>query len=227
MLHRSRDELSRRTTTASVSLTRRTSFGSSATTGSFKPKGREFVALCPFHDDHKPSMCVVPAKQMYYCFSCSAGWGRLRLRDGVPQDDVRGRRSRYLAEPASADLSLTPRRAWQGGGRRWRCGGREQRAERVAPRCWKASTTAQGFFRASSQSTRNTGRRRGPCWRKRGGIAVEMVELFQIGAAPRTNGTGLVLTIGAAALRRSRSGRSGCSRPARATAVSTTGSATA
>lgn len=36
------------------------------------PKGREFVALCPFHDDHRPSMYVVPAKQIYHCFSCGA-----------------------------------------------------------------------------------------------------------------------------------------------------------
>ena len=25
-----------------------------------KAKGREFVGLCPFHNDHKPSMSVVP-----------------------------------------------------------------------------------------------------------------------------------------------------------------------
>ncbi len=36
------------------------------------PKGREYVALCPFHDDHKPSMYVVPSKQIYHCFSCGA-----------------------------------------------------------------------------------------------------------------------------------------------------------
>lgn len=36
------------------------------------PKGREYLALCPFHDDHKPSMYVVPSKQIYHCFSCGA-----------------------------------------------------------------------------------------------------------------------------------------------------------
>jgi DNA primase len=38
-----------------------------------KPKGREYVGLCPFHDDHNPSMRVVPAKQIFHCFVCAAG----------------------------------------------------------------------------------------------------------------------------------------------------------
>ncbi len=38
-----------------------------------KARGREYVCICPFHDDHKPSMCVVPHKQIYHCFSCGAG----------------------------------------------------------------------------------------------------------------------------------------------------------
>jgi len=38
-------------------------------------RGREFVGLCPFHDDHKPSMYVAPAKQIFKCFSCGAGGG--------------------------------------------------------------------------------------------------------------------------------------------------------
>ncbi len=38
-------------------------------------RGREFVGVCPFHDDHKPSMYVSPAKQIFKCFSCGAGGG--------------------------------------------------------------------------------------------------------------------------------------------------------
>ena len=40
---------------------------------SLKRKGREMVGLCPFHDDHKPSMNVNPAKQIFKCFACGAG----------------------------------------------------------------------------------------------------------------------------------------------------------
>ena len=44
-----------------------------------KRKGKEFVGICPFHDDSKPSMTVSPAKQFYYCFSCGAGGNSIKF----------------------------------------------------------------------------------------------------------------------------------------------------
>ena len=44
-----------------------------------KRQGREFVGLCPFHEDTSPSMTVVPAKQLYYCFSCGAGGNSVKF----------------------------------------------------------------------------------------------------------------------------------------------------
>lgn len=35
--------------------------------------GREFVGLCPFHDDHNPSMRVYPQRQSFRCWSCKTG----------------------------------------------------------------------------------------------------------------------------------------------------------
>jgi DNA primase len=35
--------------------------------------GREFVGLCPFHDDHNPSMRVYPERQSFRCWSCNEG----------------------------------------------------------------------------------------------------------------------------------------------------------
>lgn len=46
---------------------------------SLKQRGREFVGLCPFHEDHKPSMYVSPAKQIYKCFACGAGGNALQF----------------------------------------------------------------------------------------------------------------------------------------------------
>jgi len=40
---------------------------------SLKKKGREMLGLCPFHDDHRPSMNVNPQKQIFKCFACGAG----------------------------------------------------------------------------------------------------------------------------------------------------------
>ncbi len=42
-------------------------------------KGREFVGLCPFHDDTSPSMYVSPTKQIYKCFACGAGGNALQF----------------------------------------------------------------------------------------------------------------------------------------------------
>jgi len=44
-----------------------------------KKKGREFVGLCPFHEDRSPSMTVSPAKQFFYCFSCGAGGNPIKF----------------------------------------------------------------------------------------------------------------------------------------------------
>ncbi|MCR9070828.1 MAG: DNA primase [Alphaproteobacteria bacterium] len=35
-------------------------------------KGREFLSLCPFHNDSKPSLSIVDDKGFYHCFACGA-----------------------------------------------------------------------------------------------------------------------------------------------------------
>lgn len=35
-------------------------------------KGRNYFGVCPFHNDHSPSMSVSSEKQIYKCFSCGA-----------------------------------------------------------------------------------------------------------------------------------------------------------
>lgn len=53
---------------------------------SLKRKGREWLGLCPFHEDHRPSMYVNPDKQIYKCFACGAGGDVLKfvqMREGL------------------------------------------------------------------------------------------------------------------------------------------------
>lgn len=38
-----------------------------------KKKGRNFVSLCPFHNDSRPSMQISPDKGIAYCFACQTG----------------------------------------------------------------------------------------------------------------------------------------------------------
>ena len=35
--------------------------------------GRNFVGLCPFHDERTPSFSVNPERQFYHCFGCQSG----------------------------------------------------------------------------------------------------------------------------------------------------------
>ena len=76
---------------------------------SLKRKGREMVGLCPFHDDHRPSMNVNPQKQIFKCFSCGAGgdvFKFVQMRENLtfPQAIER------LAERANIKLEPTKRR---------------------------------------------------------------------------------------------------------------------
>jgi len=38
-----------------------------------KKAGKNYVGLCPFHPDRRPSLSVSPERQMFYCFACGAG----------------------------------------------------------------------------------------------------------------------------------------------------------
>jgi DNA primase catalytic core len=40
-------------------------------------KGKNYVGLCPFHEDHEPSFVVNPEKQLWHCFgACAANGGK-------------------------------------------------------------------------------------------------------------------------------------------------------
>lgn len=137
---------------------------------SLKAKGREYVGLCPFHDDHKPSMCVVPAKQIFHCFVCAAGgdvfsfiqrYHRMEFREALE----------YLAE--RVNITLTPRSAppadaGQPGF------SRSSLAE--------ANAQATAFYRAVLKHPEH-GRAAREIIERRG-ISPEMVERFALGAAP-------------------------------------------
>lgn len=136
------------------------------------PKGREYVGLCPFHDDHKPSMFVVPHKQIYHCFSCGAGGNAF---DFVMKFHGMGFREAlvYLAEKAGVEL--TPLRP---GARS------ESESTDTASRDDLASANrfALDFFRAIFNHPQHGAVAREIVERR--GISPEMVEQFKIGASP-------------------------------------------
>jgi len=44
-----------------------------------RKRGKDFVGLCPFHNEKSPSFTVSPNKQMYYCFGCQAAGNAIKF----------------------------------------------------------------------------------------------------------------------------------------------------
>lgn len=134
-----------------------------------RQKGREWVGLCPFHDDRSPSMFVSPTKQIFKCFACGAGGDALSFvqkYDGVEFLQA----LEHLAEVAGVELTPRGQRAPSGAGR----------SERAA--AMEANTFAQDFFRRTLVDP-NAGRAAREMIQRRG-ISAEMVDAFGVGAAP-------------------------------------------
>lgn len=52
---------------------------------SLKKQGRDFVGLCPFHEEKSPSFSVSPSKQMFYCFGCGKGGNAITFLQEIGQ----------------------------------------------------------------------------------------------------------------------------------------------
>ncbi|MCG8404920.1 MAG: DNA primase [Phycisphaerales bacterium] len=70
-----------------------------------KRAGKDFKALCPFHNEKTPSFYVVPDKQIFKCFGCSAGgdvFKFIQLRENVGFPEAR----EILASRAGITLTV-------------------------------------------------------------------------------------------------------------------------
>jgi DNA primase len=68
-----------------------------------KRRGKDYLGLCPFHQEKTPSFHVSPAKRMFYCYGCKAGGNAIDFvikRDRVEFIDA----LRVLGEQAGLEM---------------------------------------------------------------------------------------------------------------------------
>ncbi|HEX6983973.1 MAG TPA: DNA primase [Planctomycetaceae bacterium] len=130
--------------------------------------GGEFVGLCPFHDDHNPSLHVYPDRQSFRCWVCDTGgdvFSFVMKHEGVTFAEAVD----LLGERAGLERPKRPRPAGEGGIDKPRLYDVLAWADRQFRTCLKASPDAKEArdYIASR------------------GIAPAMVERFGLGYVPR------------------------------------------
>jgi DNA primase len=149
---------------------------------SLKAKGREYVGLCPFHDDRNPSMCVVPTKQIFHCFVCGAGGDVFTFIQKYHSMDFR-EALEFLAERGNIELTkFNPNNAQS-----------DQQHPGVGRKeIINANEFAAGYFQAILKHPEHGAIARELIERR--GISAEMVERFGIGAsADRWDGLSITI----------------------------------
>lgn len=144
-----------------------------------RPRGKEFVGLCPFHDDRHPSLYVSPSKQIYKCFACGAGgdvfafvmnYHRMSFPEAL----------RYLADRAGIRL---PAGTWKSAD--------GNQSEDLRQRLLKANALAAAFFQGLLRHSEHG--RVAREYLARRNISPQMIAAFGIGYAP-DRWDGLALT---------------------------------
>ena len=76
-------------------------------------QGREFKAVCPFHDDHDPSLHINTEHQFYKCFVCNAGgnvFTFVQNYEHVSFPEAVGKVAELIGHPLSVNTSAAPQK---------------------------------------------------------------------------------------------------------------------
>ena len=74
-------------------------------------KGREFRAVCPFHDDHDPSMHINPDLQIFKCFVCNTGgnvFGFVQKFEQITFPEAVEKVAELIGHPLSVKVDAAP-----------------------------------------------------------------------------------------------------------------------
>ncbi|WZO98974.1 DNA primase [Isosphaeraceae bacterium EP7] len=129
--------------------------------------GSRYKALCPFHDDHKPSLEINPDRQSYKCWSCGAGGDVFDFVKEFERVEF-SEALRMLADKAGIPLDK-PTRADEGG---------PTKSDLFAVLAWAETAFIEALSR--SQEARDYIVRRG--------LTPQSVTQFGLGYAPEENG---------------------------------------
>jgi DNA primase len=128
-------------------------------------KGKDYVGLCPFHPDHKPSFAVSPTKRIFKCWACGAGGDVIHFVQKYDRIEFREALT-LLARRAGIELHSTPV---------------DRQAGQLREQIQAIVTWARDHFRRNLEST--PGGRRAREYALARGLTPETIERFAIGYA--------------------------------------------
>ena len=132
-----------------------------------KRQGKNYIGLCPFHQEKTPSFTVSPEKQLFYCFGCPVGGDVFKFIELWEKTDFRGSLE-ILAERAGIPLrEQTPR---------------EQKRQQERKSLYKVLNLAARYYQHTFLNSSTAEETRAYCTRR--GIKEKTARTFELGYAP-------------------------------------------
>lgn len=135
-----------------------------------KKTGKNYSALCPFHNEKSPSFSVSPDKQFYYCFGCGAGGNAIGFLMDFERMDF-PQAVEELARQASVDVP-----------REERSGRSRQRTPRQDSPLYPVLENAAAYYR--QQLRQHAQRKRAVDYLQQRGLSGQVAKLYELGFAP-------------------------------------------
>ncbi len=130
-----------------------------------RKRGKNYVALCPFHTEKTPSFNVNPERRIFKCFGCGKG----------------GNVFTFLMEMEKVSFMEAVRTVAERYGIRWEEQSRSPEQEQAKDELYTAMTFAVRFYREILSGEKGVSARK---YLRRRGWNDEVVERFQLGVAP-------------------------------------------